>query len=585
MSFVGQVALLEELQLEYERRRTQENQSALSSAISKTEELFDLSQVSAANENQAKVVSFASLADILNRLPPIDVDEIPDLDDVEESNRSEVVTPGGDDLPVVRTTGITRYTLPGTEITIKLIEEGPRLGDFLFSADTVSQLPSWREEVDDLPVNDDVVIRDWVQVEEDFTGHLVPRSLIDALPDGFDRDFLGAPLWKVIADVFILGAVGLAAWLWQRWVGRRGVAGAPSGYLYRLTTPIITMILITAARRFMNEQVNHTGDIATVVNLMVTFVIWASLAWAFWIATKLVVEWIIATPAISNESVDAHLLRLLGKVVSAVGAFSIAWVGLSRLGVSTLSLGLGAGVIGLAAALAATTTLENLLGGITVYADKPFAVDDKIRVGDDFGTVEEIGPRSTRIRRLDDTQVILPNADVSRAKVTNFSERNHILFEHLIGVRYETTVDQLRTIVDAIDARLREHPMVLDETDFPRVRVFGFGASSIDIEVRAGVDTHEYDEFTEIQQELLLLIYDVVETSGSGFAFPSSTTYLAHDVGLPDPRPSALVDGAVIRTSTGENGPTGDGVDDAEQLADRDARTVGPATASRSGSE
>ncbi len=291
----------------------------------------------------------------------------------------------------------------------------------------------------------------------------------------------------------------------------------------------------------MDEQVNHSGSVATIASLVVTSVIWVSLAWAFWIVVKLAVEWVIATPAISDESIDAHLLRLLGKVVSVSGAFSFALVGLSRIGVPTVGLGVGAGVAGLAVGLAATSTLENLLGGITVYVDKPFRVNDDIRVDDEFGTVEAIGPRSTRIRRLDDTQVNLPNADISRAKVTNYSERHHILFVHTIGVRYETTVDQLRTIVEAVDARFRSHPMVLDKEDFPRVRVSGFGESSIDIEIRAHVDTARYGMFTQVQQELLLLIHEIVEAAGSGFAFPSTTTYLTEDAGLAEPHESESV--------------------------------------------
>lgn len=542
LSFVEQVQVLEELLLTYERDRSEANQMAFNSALSKVEDLFDFSEVAEANQAEVVGVSFARLADILNRVPPPDVDEIPDADDVEEAGEGDELTLPGTDVPILSSSGgITDYTLPGTEITITRLEEGPRAGDYVFSASTVAQLAAWRDDVDDLPVAEGVEVRDWVREESRFTGHLVPRRLVDALPDAFDRDFLGSPLWKLIVDIVILGLVAGVVVLWYRFVGRRGTPGTPGGHLYRLTTPVLLLVLIGVARRFMDEQVNHSGDVATIVNLVVTFVIWASLAWGFWILVKLVVEWIIATPAISDQSIDAHLLRLLGKVVSVAGAFSLAWIGLSRLGVPTLGLGIGAGVAGLAVALAATSTLENLIGGITVYVDKPFRVGDKISVDDDFGSVEAIGPRSTRIRRLDDTQVTLPNADISRAKVINYSRRHHILFVHVVGVRYETTIDQLRTIVDAIDARFRAHPMVLDESDFPRVRVHGFGSSSIDIEVRAHVDTNEFHVFTAVQQELLLLIHEIVEAAGSGFAFPSSTTYLAEDTGLPRPLDSELV--------------------------------------------
>lgn len=545
LSFTEHVILLEELLLAYERNRTKANQEAFSTALAKVEELFNLSEVSSSNRGEIEVVAFSSLADILNRLPLPDINEMPDAEDIEASTQTELRSGDDGEGPTLRAAGVTSYTLPGTEITIALVEEGPRAGSYLFSVATVAQLDTWRAEVDGLPVNEVVVVRDWVRQEKNFTGHLVPRSLVDALPDAFDRDFLGTPIWKVIVDVLIIAFVGFICWLWHRLIGRRGTPGTTTGYLYRLSTPIVALSLTGIARVFMNEQVNHSGDIATVANLFGTFVIWGSMAWAFWIVARLIVEWIIATPTISDESVDAHLLRLLAKVVSVAGAVVIAWIGLSRLGISTVGLGVGAGVLGLALALAATSTLENLLGGITVYADKPFAVDDMIRIAGHFGTVEEIGPRSTRVRLLDDTRVMLPNADVSRATITNYSKRNHILFKHLIGVRYETTVDQLTTIVEALDARLREHPMVLDEDEFPRVRVFGYGDSSINIEIRAHIDTEEFYEYTIVQQELLFLIYEIVEATGTGFAFPSTTAYLAEDTGLPEP-----IDSEVLRTST-----------------------------------
>jgi MscS family membrane protein len=536
LSFVKQVEVLEDLLLAYERSRTEANQLAFSSALDDVEVLFDLSEVTGANEGEVGAVSFARLADILNRIPPPDIDEMPDADDVAEAGGGEEFTLPGTDTPLLLSRdGVTNYTLPGTEISITRLEEGARAGSYVFSADTVDGLADWRDDVDGLSVKEGVEVRNWVRENADFTGHLVPRSLVEALPGGANREFLGSPLWKFVVDLVVIALVGIVTWLWHRLIGCRGTPGTTAGYVSRLSTTLLLLVLTSGARRFMSEQFNHSGGLATIVNVAATVVIWVALAWAFWLTTKLIVEWIIATPTIRDDSIDAHLLRLLAKVVSVVGAFLLMWVGLSRVGVPTVGLGIGAGVAGLAVGLAATSTLENLLGGITVYADKPFRVGDKINVDEEFGTVEAIGPRSTRIRRLDDTRVTLPNADISRQKITNYSERKHILFVHVVGVRYETTPEQLRRIVESIDSRFRVHPMVLDDAEFPRVRVVGYGTSSIDIEVRARIDTDDYFVFTGVQQELLLLIYEIVETAGAGFAFPSTTTYLADDPGPPRP--------------------------------------------------
>lgn len=540
VSFTEQVRVLEDLLMAYQQDRTGANQAAFDAALEKVESLFDFSDVADANQSEVVKASFARLADILNRVPPPDVGQIPDADDVAAAaeNGRTIISGSlaeGDGAVLAADGGITDHTLPGTEITITRIEEGPRAGDYVFSADTVAHLTEWRQEVDGLPVNDGVRVRDWVREEAEFTGHLVPRSLIDALPDTAGRDLLGSPLWKLIVDVVIIALVALLSVVWHRVVGQRGEPNTLRWYVLRLTTPTVLILSITWARRFMDEQVNHSGDLATWVNLILTLMVWGALAWGFRLVTGLIVEWIIATPRIADESIDAHLLRLLGRVVGIAGAVVFGLVGLSRIGVSTAGLGIGAGVAGLALALAATSTLENLIGGITLYVDKPFRVGDRILIGDDYGTVEAIGPRSTRIRKLDDTRVVLPNSDISRAKVINFSARHFILFVHEIGVRYETGVDQLRQVVDMIDERFRAHPMVLDEDDYPRVRVSGFGPSSIDIEVRAHVATDDFGRFTEVQEQLLMLIHEVVTAAGTGFAFPSSTTYLAEDTGLPAP--------------------------------------------------
>lgn len=548
LSFVSQVDLLEELLITYERDRTEANQAAFDAAISKLRNLFDFSNVADATADATVRLSFARLADILNRIPEPDIDEIPDAEAVAASRVQEAPTVTGDEVPpgtdgptVQSVPGITSYRLPETEITITRISQGERTDEFAFSAFTVARLAGWRDAVDDLPVRDGVVVRDWVQEEADFTGHLVSRPLIDSLPDAAERDVLGSPLWKLLADLIGIGFVALVSVVWHRQIGRRGASGTIGGYLARLTTPIVVIVLSTLTGRLMNEQIKHSGDLALLIGRLVTVAVWLGYASVFWIVTRLVVEWLIETPRIRDESLDAHLVRMLGKVVGVLGAFAIVIIGLSQIGVPAVGLGVSAGVIGLAVSLSATSTLENLLGGIAVYLDKPFRVGDAIRVDDEFGIVEEIGPRSTSIRRLDDTQVTLPNADISRAKITNFSERNHILFHHVIGVRYETSVDQLRSVVDEMDSRLRLHPMVLDDDETPRVRVQGFGASSIDIEIWALADTQDYSEFLAVQQELLLMVHQIVEETGSGFAFPSTTTYLAADSGLAGPARRALV--------------------------------------------
>ncbi|MBE0607564.1 MAG: mechanosensitive ion channel family protein [Deltaproteobacteria bacterium] len=203
---------------------------------------------------------------------------------------------------------------------------------------------------------------------------------------------------------------------------------------------------------------------------------------------------------------------------------------LHRAGGDLTAILTGLGIGGLAIALAAQKTLENLLGGVMIITDEPMRVGDFCRVADQTGTIEDIGLRSTRIRTLSRTVVAIPNGQLAVANVENFSLRDKFWFRHLIGVRYETTADQLRYLLAGIRAMLYSHPKV--ERDGARIRFVGFGGSSLDLEIFAYVSATEMPVFLGIQEDLLLRIMDIIAEAGTGIAFPSQTTYLAKDAPL-----------------------------------------------------
>jgi MscS family membrane protein len=203
---------------------------------------------------------------------------------------------------------------------------------------------------------------------------------------------------------------------------------------------------------------------------------------------------------------------------------------LDNLGYDVLGLLAGLGIAGLAVALAAQKTFENFLGSMEIIGDRPVSVGDFCRFGDRIGTVEDIGLRSVRIRTLDRTLVTVPNSAFASLELENFAERDCIRFHATIGVRYETTAEQMRFLLVELKKLLASHSRVL--ADPARVRFVSFGACSLDLEIFAYVDTSDWGEFLAVREDLLLRIMDVVEASGSGFAFPSQTLYLGKDDGL-----------------------------------------------------
>jgi len=197
---------------------------------------------------------------------------------------------------------------------------------------------------------------------------------------------------------------------------------------------------------------------------------------------------------------------------------------LDTLGFNVTALVAGLGVGGLAVALAAQKTIENLIGGMTLYADQPVRVGDLCRFGEILGTVEAIGLRSTRIRTFERTVVSVPNAEFVNLHLDNLARRDSFWFHPKLGLRYETTPDQLRYVLVEIRKLLYGHPRV--ENEGARIRFTGFGDFSLDLEVYAYVGAAGYPEFLEVAEDLNLRIIDIVEAAGTSFAFPSQTTYI-----------------------------------------------------------
>jgi MscS family membrane protein len=213
--------------------------------------------------------------------------------------------------------------------------------------------------------------------------------------------------------------------------------------------------------------------------------------------------------------------RVTKIVVLALGVLTM----LAQLGYSVATLLAGLGIGGLAVALAAQKTMENLFGAFSIGADQPFREGDFVRIEDFVGTVEHIGLRSTKVRTLDRTLVTVPNGRLADMRLECFSARDRIRLACTVGLVYETSAEQMRQVLVGLEAVLREHPKIWPDAVI--VRFMAFGASSLDIEVMAWFQTSDWGEFQVIRQDVLLSFMGVVERAGSAFAFPTRTVHLA----------------------------------------------------------
>ncbi len=229
----------------------------------------------------------------------------------------------------------------------------------------------------------------------------------------------------------------------------------------------------------------------------------------------------------------AHILTVsmiqwLSKAVKVAFALLGAATILEIWGIQVGALIAGLGLFGVAVALGAQDLFKNLIAGLFVIGERRFHPGDWILVKDVVeGTVEEIGFRTTTVRRFDKAPVYVPNARLSDNAVTNFSRMTYRRIKWVIGLEYGSTGDQLNAIRDAIEAYVTENDDFVQPSETSTfVRIDRFSDSSIDILLYCFTKTTNWLEWMEIKERLLLAIKNTVETNGTGFAFPSRSLYV-----------------------------------------------------------
>jgi MscS family membrane protein len=224
---------------------------------------------------------------------------------------------------------------------------------------------------------------------------------------------------------------------------------------------------------------------------------------------------------------ERSLISLFRRALNVVIFIVIGLFLLRALNVPIPAALAGLGIGGLAIGLGAQKTFENLLGGISILTDKAVVVGDYCRIGDQFGVVEDIGLRSTKLRTIDRTIVSIPNGTVATATLENYRLRDKILLRQTVRLRYDLSADHLRYVLEQLRDVLRLHARLEEGTS--RVRVVKMGENAIEVEVLAYVLTQDYGEFLSVQENVILQVMDALESAGAAVALPTQTTLVTKD--------------------------------------------------------
>jgi MscS family membrane protein len=226
-----------------------------------------------------------------------------------------------------------------------------------------------------------------------------------------------------------------------------------------------------------------------------------------------------------------RLTRIVMLIITLVAALALFGIN-----VKTTLAGLGIG--GLAIALAAQKTLENILGGISLLMDKAIHVGDFCAIAGKRGTVEDIGLRSIKLRTVDQNILVVPNSALAEMQFENMKARPKLLIDLKMSLRIETQVEQLRSVLDRVQSMLDEHPSI--EPGTSRIRVNDFAGAAFELALWAYAKTGDWAAFTAIRQDVILKVVEIVEAAGTRFAGPTQLTYVLTDAETRDEKGKAI---------------------------------------------
>ena len=437
---------------------------------------------------------------------------LPQISDERTGSRANPLTP---DVEVIG-------TVPGSRGEVAIVVERSTRGGqepiWLFSNATLQAIPALHTEV---------------------TSQEVRRRLPDFLERqgiGGVRWFewlvvlVGIPLFFVLAALLNRLLIVAVRPLWRRFSSD---AGRP-----------VTTVLPVSARLLLFALCSHWLLSAVPLSLRVRQY-WSSAASALTIVS------VVALLIVVNAELEriflrrfsrgdttavAALLRILRRVADVVIVLFGLGVMLRYFGIDPTPTLAGVGVGGIAVALAAQKTLENIIAGASLIFDQAVKVGDYLKIGETEGTVDHIGLRSTRIRTPARTVVSIPNGQIASATLETVSARDKFWFHPEVHLRYDTTPTQLSRVLDGFRQLLASHPAVAREDQ--RVRLHRLGPFSFDIEIYAYVLARDWNGYLEIQEQLLFGITETVERAGTALALPSQMMY----VGGQTPQNTATVE-------------------------------------------
>jgi len=454
------------------------------------------------------------------------------LDRVELPPLSEI--PGPEDVAAAETDdseSLLRWQIPGTRIVIARALEGPQRHEYLFSPGTVERAPDYFADVAAIPYR--------TASTEETNGHYRPdvseglhrwygsapgnramAALVDRLPHWTRDRVRGAALWQwaglclaVLASLLTI----LVLYRFQRKRAREFRVTNLFRYFLTLWFPVVVISIPLVLKLFARDFLGLRGTPLYAVDVAANVSALLAVPVLIFALFNRIAESVVSSPNMNPRGLDAQFVRIVSKLAAVVASVAVLLEGGQNLGIPLTTLLASAGVGGLAVALAAQDTLKNLFGTITLMADKPFRVGERIVIGKYDGVVEDIGLRSTRIRLLTGHQATIPNDELASSDIENVGRRPYVRRVSDLHVPLDTPREKIETVLEKIRESLHNHEG--HHPDFPpRVFFNEFNSDSFNIRIFYWYHPPDYWKFLAFTERLNLEIFRIFEEQGVTFS-------------------------------------------------------------------
>ena len=459
-----------------------------------TARYLDLSHVPIAILEQQSWRLTIQLKEILDRMALPAVGEVPDAE-------------------AMRGRTFKKWKIPDSDLTIALVESGPRAGEYLFTPETVDQVPSLYEAIRLEPrrVGASVGIYEFLFMKPAgfalLTAQVIPsRWLLEGNP-WTNRSVWGEPIWRWLSLLGLMGLMGSVFWgalrLSETLSARKTPTHVPWVFLPSLSLilmiPLVVYllgnVLFFSPKRFsvLTEALWGLNYIA------LTALVWAGFRW--------LTEWVIKLERIKTDSTDSQLIRLGSRLLALAIALAILIEGANRIGLPSYSIMAGLGIGGLAVALAGQQALANLLGSLIIMFEKPFRIGHTIRTGAIEGQVENIGFRTTQLRTADGTTLIVPSSEIVRTPIENLTLRKHWRVRKSLKIGLSTSLDELSQFKQGIEALLKATPFIHEKSI--RISLVEIQAEGLEIRIEFSMEARNGAEQLRQADAILMKVLEL----------------------------------------------------------------------------